>query len=186
VCAAAALGPIGPFVETAPKQWDELIRTNLCGVLNACRAALPTMTQRRSGKIILIAGGGATPARPNFALYAATKTALVRFAESLAEEVADDNIQVNCVNPGGTYTHMTDQILAAGERAGWREIEAARQIRLTGGATAAKQIELALFLASPQSNHITGRFISVDDDWKKLRDSNVSPDLFRLRRTQRG
>jgi len=154
-------------------------------VLNACRAVLPTMIERRSGKIILIAGGGATPARPNFAVYSATKTALVRFAESLAEELADHNIQVNCVNPGGTYTHMTDQILAAGERAGWREVEAARQIRLTGGAVASKQIELALFLASTLSNHITGRFISVEDDWKKLRDSSVSPDLFRLRRTQR-
>ena len=186
VCAAGTLGPIGPFVESTPKQWDELIRTNLCGVMNACRAVLPTMIAKRSGKIILIGGGGATPSRPNFAVYSATKTALVRFAESLAEEVADHNIQVNCVNPGGTYTHMTDQILAAGERAGWREVDAARQIRLTGGAAAHKQIELALFLASTHSNHITGRFISVDDDWKKLRDSSVSPDLFRLRRTQRG
>jgi NAD(P)-dependent dehydrogenase (short-subunit alcohol dehydrogenase family) len=185
VCAAATLGPIGPFVETGPKNWEEVIRTNITGVMNACRAVLPGMIERRSGKIILIEGGGATPARPNFAVYGATKTALVRFAESLAEEVADHNIQVNCISPGGTYTHMTDQILAAGERAGWREIEAARQVRLTGGAVPAKQIELALFLASPQSNHITGRFISVDDDWKKLKDSTVNPDLYRLRRTQR-
>jgi NAD(P)-dependent dehydrogenase (short-subunit alcohol dehydrogenase family) len=185
VCAAATLGPIGPFVESAAKSWEEVIRTNVIGVMNACRAVLPGMIERRSGKIILIAGGGATPARPNFAVYGATKTALVRFAESLAEEVADHNIQVNCISPGGTYTHMTDQILAAGERAGWREIDAARQVRLTGGAVPAKQIALALFLASPQSNHITGRFISVDDDWKKLKDSTVNPDLYRLRRTQR-
>lgn len=186
VCAAGTLGPIGPFVESSPKHWEELIRTNLCGVMNACRAVLPTMVARRNGKILLIAGGGATPARPNFAVYSATKTALVRFGESLAEELADHNIQVNCLNPGGTYTHMTDQILAAGEKAGWREVDAARQIRLTGGAAANKQIDLALFLASTHANHITGRFISVEDDWKKLRDSTVSPDLFRLRRTQRG
>jgi len=186
VCAAATLGPIGPFVESAPKHWEEVIRTNIIGVMNACRAVLPGMIERRSGKIVLIAGGSSSPARPNFAVYSATKTALVRFGESLAEEVADHNIQVNAIAPGGTYTHMTDQILAAGERAGWREIETARQVRLTGGAVPAKQIELALFLASPQSNHITGRFISIDDDWKKLKESTANPDLYRLRRTQRG
>jgi 3-oxoacyl-[acyl-carrier protein] reductase len=185
ICAAAALGPVGPFVESSPKQWDELVRTNICGVMNACRAVLPSMIERRSGKIILIAGGGATSARPNFAVYSAAKTALIPYCESLSEELADHNIQINCLNPGATYTHMTDQILAAGERAGWREVEAARQVRHTGGAAAAKQIDLALFLASQQSNHVTGRFISVDDDWKKLKDSTVSPDLFRLRRTHR-
>jgi NAD(P)-dependent dehydrogenase (short-subunit alcohol dehydrogenase family) len=185
VCAAAMLGPIGPFAESNPKSWPELIQTNLAGVLNACRAVLPPMLERRAGKIIILAGGGATPARPNFAVYGATKTALVRFAESLAEEVNDQNIQVNCLSPGGSYTHMTDQILAAGERAGWREIEDAQQVRLTGGMAPEKQIELALFLASEQSNHISGRLIHVQDDWKKLKDKTVSGDLYRLRRAQR-
>jgi len=81
---------------------------------------------------------------------------------------------------------MTDQILAAGERAGWREVEEARHVRITGGVPPEKQIELALFLASEQSNHISGRLISVQDDWKKLRDKTVSPELYRLRRAQKG
>jgi 3-oxoacyl-[acyl-carrier protein] reductase len=185
ICAAAALGPIGPFAESNPKSWHEVVQTNLVGVLNACRAVLPPMLERRAGKIIVLAGGGATPARPNFAVYGATKTALVRFVESLAEEVSEHNIQVNCLSPGGTYTHMTDQILAAGERAGWREIEEAQQVRLTGGVAHEKQIELALFLASEQSNHISGRLIHVMDDWKKLKDKTPSAELYRLRRAQR-
>ena len=81
---------------------------------------------------------------------------------------------------------MTDQILTAGERAGWREVEEARHVRITGGVPPEKQIELALFLASEQSNHISGRLISVQDDWKKLRDRTVSPELYRLRRAQKG
>jgi 3-oxoacyl-[acyl-carrier protein] reductase len=168
VCAAGVLGPIGPFVDSNPKGWQEIIQTNLIGVLNACRAVLPHMAEKRSGKIIILAGvGGALPSRPNFALHSATKTGIVRFAESLSEEMAEHNIQVNCLSPGGTYTHMTDQVLSAGDRAGWREVEMARQVRVTGGAAAEKQIELALFLASQQSNHVTGRMIQVDDDWKK-------------------
>jgi len=186
LCAAGILGPIGPFADSGPKAWEEVIRTDFVGVLNACRAVLPHMIEGRSGKIILLTGGGATPSRPNFAIYGATKTALVRFAETLADEVEEHNVQVNCLSPGATYTHMTDQILAAGERAGWREIEEAKQVRLTGGMAPEKQIELALFLASEQSNHISGRLINVQDDWKKLRDKTVSPELYRLRRVQKG
>jgi 3-oxoacyl-[acyl-carrier protein] reductase len=186
LCAAGILGPIGPFADSGPKAWEEVIRTNLMGVLNACRAVLPHMIEARSGKIIILTGGGATPARPNFAVYGAAKTALVRFAETLADEAEQHNVQVNCLSPGATYTHMTDQILAAGERAGWREIDEAKQVRITGGMAPEKQIELALFLASEQSNHISGRLISVQDDWKKLKDKTVSPELYRLRRVQKG
>jgi NAD(P)-dependent dehydrogenase (short-subunit alcohol dehydrogenase family) len=186
VCAAATLGPIGPFVDSSPKSWHEVVQTNLIGVLNACRAVLPQMIDRRNGKIIVIAGvGGVLPARPNFSVHSATKTAVVRFVESLAEEVAEHNVQVNCLSPGETYTHMTDQVLSAGDRAGWREIDAARQVRMTGGVPAEKQIELALFLASNQSNHVTGRTIHVDDDWKKLKEKSISADLYRLRRNHK-
>src|SRR5206468_1376839 len=51
ICAAAIQGPIGPFVETNPRAWNELIHTNLIGVMHACRAVLPQMIERRSGKI---------------------------------------------------------------------------------------------------------------------------------------
>jgi len=185
ICAAAVQGPIGPFAETAPRSWNEVIHTNLIGVMNACRAVLPSMIERRHGKIIVLTGGSGSQARPNFAAYAATKTAVVSFVESVAEEVRDHNIQINCMAPGSSYTHMTDQVLAAGEKAGWREIEEAQQVRLTGGVTAEKQIELALFLASEQSNHISGRLLHVGDDWKKLREGSVKPELYTLRRVQR-
>jgi len=186
VCAAAVQGPIGPFVETAPKSWGESIQTNLVGVMNSCRAVLPQMIERRSGKIIVLACGGASSGRMNFALYAATKAGVARFVESVAAEVSEHNVQVNSISPGDTYTHMTDQILSAGDRAGWRESEHAQQTRLTGGTLPEKQMELALFLASEQSNHITGRLIGVMDDWKKLKNGSVNPEQYTLRRIQKG
>lgn len=186
VCAAAMQGPIGPFVEANPKEWNEILHTNLVGVMNACRVVLPNMIQHRGGKIIVLTSGAASQARPNFAVYAAAKTAVVTFVESIAEELRDHNVQINCMAPGASYTHMTDQVLAAGERAGWREVEEAQQVRLTGGVPAEKQIELALFLSSEQSNHINGRLIHVQDDWKRLRDGTVKPDLYTLRRVQKG
>lgn len=185
VCAAAMQGPIGPFAESSPKAWPEIIQSNLTGVLNACRAVLPGMIERRSGKIIVLACGGASSGRPNFAVYAAAKAAIARFVESIAAEVSEHNVQVNCISPGDTYTHMTDQILAAGERAGWRETEHAEQTRLTGGTPPEKQMDLAMFLASHESNHITGRLIGVMDDWKKLKNGAISAEQYTLRRLQK-
>jgi 3-oxoacyl-[acyl-carrier protein] reductase len=185
VCSAAVQGPIGPLVQTSPKEWSDTIETNLLGVVNACRAVLPDMIARRAGKIVVLVGGGAANARPNFSAYAVSKTALVRLVETLAEEVRDHNIQVNCMSPGGSYTHMTDAILEAGDRAGWQEIERAEQVRLTGGVAVDKQIDLALFLASGRSNHISGRYLHVNDDWRRLERSNIPADLFTLRRVQR-
>lgn len=182
ICAAATQGPIGLFAETNPKAWLEVIQTNLIGVMNACRAVLPQMIEHRSGKIIVLTNGPGTQARPNFALYAATKAALVTFVESVAEEVRDCNVQINCMAPGASYTHMTDQVLTAGDRAGWREVEEAEQTRATGGVPAEKQMALAAFLACDESNHISGRLIHIQDDWKKLRDGAIKPELFTVRR----
>ena len=186
IAAAGVPGPIGPLLTTKAKSWAEAIQTNLVGVEHTCRAALPPMIEKRSGKIILIAGGGASVSRPNFTAYAASKAAVVRFGECLADEVLDHNVQVNSMIPGGSYTYMTDEILHAGEeKAGRKEIEDAQQIRLTGGESPERQTQLALFLASERSNHITGKLIHVNDDWKRLENDNMRPELYTLRRVQK-
>lgn len=179
---AAILGPIGPFAEHRPRDWKEVFETNVIGVMNACRTVLPQMIQRRRGKILVIADASASHPRPNFAPYAASKAAVVRFVESVAEEVRNHNIQINCFSPGDAYTSMTDEILRADDLAGSREIEQAEQTRLTGGIAPDKQIQLALFLASERSNHLTGKLIDVTDDWKKLERENTRPDAWTLRR----
>jgi len=185
VCAAAIQGPIGPFHKTTIKAWTDTIETNLMGAVNCCRAVVPKMIEIRRGKIILMAGGGAASPRPNFTAYACSKAAVVRFAESLAEELTGHNIQVNSMSPGGTYTNMTDEILNAGDAAGWREIEAAEKVQQTGGVKPERQIDLACFLAAEASNHISGKFLHVDDDWRRLENATLAPDLFTLRRLKK-
>lgn len=185
VCGAGVQGPIGPLHEADPEQWAAAIYVNLIGVFNSCRAILPHMIGRRSGKIIAMGGDGTMRARPYFSAYAATKAAAVRLVETLAEEVREYNIQVNCLGPGHTYTHMTDEILAAGEKAGWKEEEEAIRTRMTGGTPPQTQMQLALFLASEKSNHISGKLIHVSDDWKRLERSEMHPELFTLRRVRK-
>jgi NAD(P)-dependent dehydrogenase (short-subunit alcohol dehydrogenase family) len=185
ICSAAIQGPIAPLVETPAKEWMETLETNVGGVVNACRAVLPGMIERRHGKIIVLGGGGATRPRPYFSSYAASKAAVARLVESLAEEVRDHNIQVNCMSPGGTYTAMTDEILRAGDRAGARDLEEAHRVRQTGGVQPDRQIQLITFLASERSNHISGKLVHVDDDWKRLEKGTVNPELYTLRRVQK-
>jgi NAD(P)-dependent dehydrogenase (short-subunit alcohol dehydrogenase family) len=186
VAAAAIQGPIGPLTENPPKAWAETVQTNLLGVVMSCQAVLAGMVDRRSGKILVLSGEGDMAPWPNFSAYAASKAAVVRFVETLAEEVRDHNIQVNCIAPGGTYSHMTDQILHAGEeRAGWKAYRDALELRISGGVPPEKQLQLALFLASERSNHISGKLIHVADDWKRLESSNINSEIYTLRRVQR-
>lgn len=185
VSAAGVQGPVGPFWETSRTEWQHALETNLLGVMNSIRLVTPRMVARRRGKIIVVGGGGISNARPYFTSYAAAKAALGRMVESLAEELLEHNVQINCLAPGNTYTHMTDQILDAGERAGWRDQEMAMRVRRTGGVAPNKQIEPTLFLASSQSNHITGKIIHVDDDWRTLLESSPHPEMYTLRRVQK-
>jgi len=186
VAAAAVLGPVGPLLTSRPEAWAETMNINFLGVVNSVRAVLPAMVAKRSGKIVVLVCGGAGHPRPNFSLYAAAKAGVTRFVECVAEEVGGDNVQINCVSPGRSYTHMTDEILRAGEdKAGATEIAEAHHIRIDGGTPAEKQIALVAFLASQRSNHISGKLIASTDDWKRFEKENMRPELFTLRRVQR-
>lgn len=185
ICAAGMQGPIGPLVDTPPKAWVETIETNLIGVMHSCRSALPHMIEKRTGKIIVLSGRGGAQARAHFSAYAASKAAVVRFVETIAEEVRNHNVQLNTMAPGGTYTNMTDEILRAGERAGAKESQDAVHVRMTGGVSPEKQMQLALFLASEESNHISGKLLHVNDDWKKLLHTHIGEEMYTLRRVQK-
>ncbi len=185
VCAAANTGPLLPFVQTPAKAWTDVIHINLLGVVNSCRAVLPPMIEKRSGKIIVLSCAGDDAPHLNFSAYSTSKTALVRFVESLAPEVLDHNVQINCFDPGAAYTNMTDEIIRAENRLEQTVISAAKETRRTGGVSPELQLDHVTFLASEQSNHISGKLIHVTDDWKKLKHATLRPDAFTLRRLQK-
>ncbi len=185
ICAAATTGPLNAFLETPLKSWTEAIQINLLGVVHSCRAVLPSMIEKRAGKIIVLTCESDELPRINFSAYATSKTAVVRFVESLSAEVLDHNVQVNCFDPGAAYTNLTDEIIRAGDRLEPRVVSAAKETRRTGGVSPELQLEHAAFLASEQSNHITGKLIHVTDDWKKLKNATLRPDALTLRRVQK-
>src|SRR5206468_11879378 len=94
--------------------WVHAIHINLLGTVYCCRAALPLMRRAGAGKIITLSGGGATAPLPRISAYAASKAAVVRFTETLAEELRGTGIDVNAVAPGALNTRLLDEVLAAG------------------------------------------------------------------------
>jgi 3-oxoacyl-[acyl-carrier protein] reductase len=186
ICAAAILGPIGSILKFSVDAWQQAINTNVMGVIHSCRAVLPEMIERRSGKIIVLVGGGSSSARPYITAHAASKTALTRLVESVAEEIRDFNVQINCLDPGSSYTSMTDEILHGGPVVPAGEMDEAERIRVTGGIPREKQVQMALFLASPKSNHISGKLLFATDDPKKLEHQNMLSDAYTLRRHMKG
>ncbi|MBV9612861.1 MAG: SDR family oxidoreductase [Acidobacteriaceae bacterium] len=185
ICAAATTGPLNAFLQSPLKGWTEALQINLLGVVHSCRAVLPSMVERRAGKIIALVCESDEMPKLNFSAYTTSKTAVVRFVESLAVELVDHNVQVNCFDPGPAYTNLTDEIIRAESRLDAKVVTAAKETRRTGGASPELQLEHATFLASEQSNHISGKLIHVSDDWKKLRNTTLRADALTLRRIQK-
>jgi 3-oxoacyl-[acyl-carrier protein] reductase len=185
VCAAGVLGPIETFAQSSAKAWNEAFNINLMGVVNACRAVLPHMTARRSGKIIVLTCETDRPPHPLLSAYSVSKSAVVRLVEAIAAEVVDHNVQINCLDPGRAYTTLTDELIAAQDRLEPSLTAEAREVRRSGGASADLQLQIAAFLASEQSNHISGKLIQISDDWQKLKNATLRPDALTLRRVSK-
>jgi NAD(P)-dependent dehydrogenase (short-subunit alcohol dehydrogenase family) len=183
---AGIFGPIGPLVTNDTSKWIEAINTNLLGTVLCCKAVLPYMIEQRYGRIINLSGGGAASPHPCFSAYSASKAAVVRFTETLSEEIKQYNIQANAIAPGGIATRLQDEIIAAGELAGIAALEKAKKIKASGGTPLTVPASLAVFLASEESDGLTGKFISaVWDDWKNMGHSILeiaASDIYTLRR----
>src|SRR5207245_299590 len=94
---AGVAGPIAPLQESDIAEWVRTLQVNVVGPYLCCRAVLPTMLQHQRGKIINVAGAGATNAWRNISAYVVSKAAVVRLTETLALELEGTNIQVNAL-----------------------------------------------------------------------------------------
>ena len=187
VNAAGVLGPKGSLDEVDMTEWVTTIQVNLIGTVLMCRGVLPYFREQRYGKIINFSGGGATSPRPRFSAYAASKTAVVRFTENLAEELKDTGIFVNAIAPGAVNTRMLEEVLAAGpEKVGQRAYEEALKQTQLGGTSPDRAGALCAMLLSSEGDGITGRLISaVWDAWELLperKDALSRSDVYTLRR----
>ena len=185
-CAGVA-GPRGTIDSVNWEEWKQAIRINLDGTVFACLSFLPHMKARRAGKIINISGGGATKPLPQLSAYAASKAGVVRFTETLAHEVRDFGIDVNAISPGVLATRMVDHFLEVGaETLGQKYVDEVQRQKADGQDSFDLAAGLCVYLASAESDGITGRLISAAwDPWENLhthREELAASDIYTLRR----
>lgn len=104
----AGYGQLAPFEENTPSDAERQFATNVFGVFNLCRAALPIMRKQRSGHIFNVSSVAGVVAMGGAALYCASKFAVEGFSESLAQEVSQFGITVTLVEPGVFRTDFLD------------------------------------------------------------------------------
>ena len=184
---AGIYGPKGEIEDVDWAEWVKAIEINVFGSILMCRAVLPPFKAQGYGKVIQLSGGGATNPMPRMTAYAVSKAAIVRFAESLAEEVRGTGIDVNAIAPGALNTRMLDEVLEAGpEKVGKAFYERSLKQKESGGTALGRGAELALFLASPASDGITAKLISAVWDnweqWPEYLEQLSTSDVYTLRR----
>jgi 3-oxoacyl-[acyl-carrier protein] reductase len=184
---AGVYGPMGPTEEVDLREWTRALEINLLGTLLPCRALIPHFKQAGRGKIVIISGGGATNPLPNLSAYAASKAAVVRLMETLAEELRSHRIDVNAVAPGALKTRLLEQVIAAGPEKVGAAFYAKNKNWAEHGATPLELgAELCAYLASAASDGITGKLISAQwDPWVRLHEHAeelAASDIYCLRR----
>jgi NAD(P)-dependent dehydrogenase (short-subunit alcohol dehydrogenase family) len=172
---AGIIGPIGQLENNDWQFWQDTVAVNLLAVVRICQLLAPNFKKRGYGKIVNISGGGAASPLKNFSAYSASKAALVRFTECLAQELV--GVDINAVAPGPLKTRLGDEILAAGREVVGEALFEKLASKSAADESSFKQAaDLVLYLASPCSDGISGRLISaLWDPWSKL--SNFSNDL---------
>jgi len=149
-----------PFIEHSLKEFDELWKANVMTPFTTCQAFARFMEAQRHGKIILFSAVGGVYPQENHSGYCAAKAACIAFARAAALELAGKNVQINIIAPGPTETvpfrsrYYLDnpQVLA--------RIEAQTPAGRIGHPE--DHAGLAVFLASDESDWITGQVIFSD------------------------
>ena len=184
---AGIYGPKGLIEDVDWADWINTIEINLFGSIKLCRKLIPIFRNQSYGKIIQLSGGGATNPLPRLSAYAVSKAGIVRFSETIAEELRGTGIDVNAIAPGALNTRMLDEILSSDPAVvGENFYEKAIKQKQAGGTSLDLGADLAVYLASSMSDGVTGKLISaVWDDWSHfheyLMELNGS-DIYTLRR----
>ncbi len=157
---AGTRGPIGPVHNTSLSDWEQVLRINLTSAFLCSKAVLPTLMEKKAGKIINVAT--TLTLRPNLTPYMVAKAGLIHFTKQLSRELKEYNIQVNVIHPGVMDTRMQEDIRKAGTKAiGTDMFERLKEEGILESPD--EPAKLILFLASNAADGINGEYLSFDD-----------------------
>jgi NAD(P)-dependent dehydrogenase (short-subunit alcohol dehydrogenase family) len=163
-----AFGPIGVV---DPIAWWNQVEVNLRGPFLYANAVLPGMRARQKGRIINVASQAGMQGIPTLSAYVVSKTALIRFTETLALDTVEDGIRVFAIHPGTVRTPLNDYIHDSAEVAKSAPLvqQYIQNLYAQGLDTPIERsVQLVLRLAAGDADTLSGRYISVEDDLDAL------------------
>ncbi|HET9716963.1 MAG TPA: 3-oxoacyl-ACP reductase family protein [Pseudolabrys sp.] len=146
-----------PFDKIPLKEWERVLRVNLTGPFLCACAVLPAMRRAKWGRIINVGSGAVRLGRPNYLHYIASKAALAGMSLSMARELGQDNITVNAILPGATFTEIERKTVTPAQKERIVSMQCVPRPELPEDLVGA-----VLFLASEASAFVTGQNINLD------------------------
>jgi NAD(P)-dependent dehydrogenase (short-subunit alcohol dehydrogenase family) len=180
VNAHGILEAVGPIWAVDPERWWRDVEVSLRGGMHTMRAVLPGMLDRGRGRIVNVSSVAGLSANPAGSGYTAAKMAMIRLTESVAASVSSTGVSVFAVDPGMVRTYLTEQLLAH-ESGDYRYLERAFA---EWGVPPEETARLVVFLASGAADGLSGRFVSVSDDYEEVARRArevVAEDLYQVR-----
>ncbi|SEG89409.1 NADP-dependent 3-hydroxy acid dehydrogenase YdfG [Nonomuraea solani] len=169
---AGVAGPHGPAWEGDAIEWWHALEVNLHGTVRACRAVLPSMIERRRGRVLNIVSAAGRHRWPHASAYSVSKAAVIKLTENLAAELRPHGVSAFSFDPGLVDLGMTRDHLEQGridDRWSDQILEWVRDQRRAGRFTPPERAASALVrLASGSADPLSGRYLTSDDDIDSL------------------
>ena len=161
----AAIDPRQKWNEISVADWDRVMTNNVRSQFVCCKAVYPYMQKQRYGKIINVSSVTFWFGKTNYVHYVASKGAIIGFTRALAREIGGDNITINCITPGAVKTETELAKVGSVEsleeaESQLKSLQAIPRRQLIGDLDGA-----FVFLASSDSDFITGQTLNVDGGW---------------------